>query len=419
MTELFRREAVQAQQQLWLGRIQLARPLALGWLTAAAAALALAVALFLFFGEYTRKAAVAGVLAPDLGLIRIVPSAPGTVIERHAMDGQAVRAGDLLFVLAQDRFSRDDAMQGALDRSVQQQRRSLEEAARQQRALAAARETASATRLAALAAERARLEAEAALQARRLDLARRSQERLQALQAQAFVSDAQVQARAEEVLALEAQGQALQRQRATLARQQAELEGERAALPMQRQAALAEIEGDLEELAREGAAQAAVRRIELRAPQDGTLSAVLADPGQSVAPPAALASLVPAGAELQAQLYAPSRAIGFIRPGQTVRLRFEAYPYAKYGHRDGRVLQVSRVPLAPAELAGLALPAQAAAGESLFRITVALAPGTAGAQGGETLPLSAGMRLQADVLLERRRLIEWLFEPLLGLKARL
>lgn len=419
MTELFRREAVQAQQQLWLGRIQLARPLALGWLTAGAAVLALAVALFLSVGEYTRKAAVAGVLAPDLGLIRIVPSAPGVVVERHAVDGQAVRAGELLFVLAQDRLSRDDAMQGALERSVQQHRRSLEEAARQQRALAAAREAALTTRLQALAAERAQLDAEAALQARRLELARRSQERLQALQAQAFVSDAQVQARAEEVLALEAQGQALQRQRATLARQQAELEGERNALPMQRQAALAAIESDLQELAREGAQQQAVRRIELRAPQDGTLSAVLADPGQSVAPPAALASLVPAGAELQAQLYAPSRAIGFIRPGQTVRLRFEAYPYAKYGHRDGRVLQVSRVPLAPAELAGLALPAQPATGEPLFRITVALAPATPGGSGAETLPLAAGMRLQADVLLERRRLIEWLFEPLLGLKARL
>jgi membrane fusion protein len=29
------------------------------------------------------------------------------------------------------------------------------------------------------------------------------------------------------------------------------------------------------------------------------------------------------------------------------------------------------------------------------------------------------MRLQADVLLERRRLAEWLFEPLLGLGSRL
>ena len=38
---------------------------------------------------------------------------------------------------------------------------------------------------------------------------------------------------------------------------------------------------------------------------------------------------------------------------------------------------------------------------------------------GTTQPLVAGMRMQADVLLERRRLIEWLFAPVLGLTNRL
>jgi membrane fusion protein len=77
------------------------------------------------------------------------------------------------------------------------------------------------------------------------------------------------------------------------------------------------------------------------------------------------------------------------------------------------VLQVSRTPLAANELAGLSLPAQPATGEPMFRITVALD------EPALPQPLVAGMRLQADVLLERRRLIEWLFEPLLGLAGRL
>ena len=37
---------------------------------------------------------------------------------------------------------------------------------------------------------------------------------------------------------------------------------------------------------------------------------------------------------------------------------------------------------------------------------------------GQPQALSAGMQLDADVLLERRRLIEWIFEPLLGLASR-
>ena len=76
-------------------------------------------------------------------------------------------------------------------------------------------------------------------------------------------------------------------------------------------------------------------------------------------------------------------------------------------------MQVSRTPLAASELAALALPAAGLSGEPMFRITVAL---------NEPLPdvtLVAGMRLQADIMLDRRRLVEWLFEPLLGLRSRL
>ena len=57
------------------------------------------------------------------------------------------------------------------------------------------------------------------------------------------------------------------------------------------------------------------------------------------------------------------------------------------------------------------------AGEPLYRITVALDRPHAMAH-GQPQPLAAGMQLEADVLLERRRLLEWLFEPLIGLADR-
>ena len=413
MTPLFRPEAVQAQQQQWLGRVQIARPLSLTWLTLGVVLLALVTAAFLWWAEYTRKAPASGVLVPDRGLLRLVPSAPGVVIERRVNEGQAVREGELLFVLAQDRDTRDDAARDALQGSLDDRRRSLDEAARQQRARADARRESLQRRLDALAGESSRVDAELALHRRRLELAQAAQARLQSLQSQAFISPAQLQAKDEEVLGLQAQGQALARQRSALERERAEIDGELRRVPLELATALGAIERGLAELSREGASQQGVRRIEVRALQDGTVGAVLAEPGQSVAAPAALATLVPAGSMLQAQLFAPSRAIGFVEPGQAVRLRFEAFPYQRYGHREGRVVEVSRTPLASADLA---TQGAVASGEPLFRITVALAP-AAGAQSG--LPLAAGMRLSADLLLERRRLVEWLFEPLLGLEDRL
>ena len=204
------------------------------------------------------------------------------------------------------------------------------------------------------------------------------------------------------------------RERAALERERADLEGQLRALPLQAESAAGGIARELALLSREAAEVDTDRRLVVRAPQAGTVSAVLAEPGQSVSPSSALASLMPQGSTLQAHLFAPSSAVGFVRPGQQVQLRFDTYAYQKYGHRPGRVLQVSRTPLAASELATLALPAAALA-EPLFRITVALQADP----GAEPLELAPGMRLQADVLLERRRLVEWLFEPLIGLRGRL
>jgi membrane fusion protein len=269
--------------------------------------------------------------------------------------------------------------------------------------------------------EQSQIAAEGELHRQRLALAQQSLERLESLSRDQFISPAQVQTKKEEVIGLQAQAQALARQSASLARDRAVLEGELRGLPLSLKARQGAIERNLAELAREAAEQDAVRQIVVRAPQDGTVAAVLAEAGQSVSPASALASLIPAGAKLQAHLFAPSGAVGFVRPEQEVRLRFEAFPYQKFGHQSGHVLQVSRTPLAAPELAGLPLAGPTGGdghAEPMFRITVALDEPQLRAFGGNQ-PLVAGMRMQADVLLERRRLIEWLFEPVLGLSSRI
>ena len=352
-------------------------------------------------------------VVPDRGLIRLVPAAAGTVVERRVAEGQVVQAGEVLFVLALERPLLSPVAQAEVRRSLDERRRSLADAALAQQALAAARRTALDRRMAALEGELSQIDLEAGLQQQRLRMAEETLARYQSLQAQQFTSAAQTQAKQEELLGLRAAAQGLARQRAALQGEKAELEGERRALPLLAEATLGGLERDLAQANRDAAEQNAEQRLVVRAPQPGTVSTVLAEPGQSVSPASALATLVPQGSQLQAQLFAPSSAIGFVQPGQPVRLRFEAFPYQKFGQQPARVLQVSRTPLAASELAALALPASAGPGsEPLFRITVAL-------EGEPVAVLSAGMRLQADVMLEKRRLIEWLFEPLLGLKGRL
>ena len=128
---------------------------------------------------------------------------------------------------------------------------------------------------------------------------------------------------------------------------------------------------------------------------------------------------------LQAQLFVPSGVVGYMQAGQPVLLRYQAFAYAKYGHQTGQVVRVTRTPLQASELAALPLTGLAhkpadAMGEPLYRVAVALDQQSVRAYDqAERQPLAAGMQVEADVGLERRRLIEWMFEPLLGLAGRL
>ena len=418
MTSLFRPEVFESRQRDWLGSIQLIRPVSLAVLTTCVVLATAALGAYLVIGEYTRKARVSGVLVPDQGVIRLMAPQVALVIESHAGEGQSVKRGDVLYVLAVGQATLSGDTQAVVQASLAARERSLRDASRQRSSLEQAQLLAIDRQLEDMRHELESIAVEADLQRQRLVLAQQAQARFESLRNENFVSSAQVQTKAEEVLGLKAGLQGLERQRSTHLREAAGLAAQRRELPLRSQAQRGEIDRDLALLLQQSAENEARQRIVVRAPQDGVVTGVLAVDGQTVTPGIAMASLLPAGAKLQAQLFAPSSAIGFVRPNQRVQLRYQAFPYQKFGHQSGMVIQVSRSPLQATELAGLPLQASAGGGiEPLYRITVQLDQQSVAAY-GQAQPLSPGMQLEADVLLDKRRLIEWLFEPVLGIAGR-
>jgi membrane fusion protein len=413
MSSLFRPEVIENRQSQWLGSIQLLRPVSLHVLTAMAVGAAVLVAAYLFLGEYTRKARVAGFLAPDRGVIRLVAPQAGTVLESRAVEGAVVRRGDVLYVLSVDGVN----VAGTVRETLSARERSLVGAAKQQAELERERAAGIDRQVATMRGELAQIDAEARLHEQRLALAEQSLARLESLRADNFISAAQVQSKSEELLGLRAQAQALQRQRAAQLRDIEQLLARRRELPLQTQVVQGELERDLAEVAQKQAENDSRGRVEIRAPQDGVVTGVVAQPGQAVNERVALASLLPADAKLQAHLFAPSSAVGFVKADQTVLLRYQAFPYQKFGLQAGQIAQVSRSPLQPSELVGVPLAQTLGSAQPLYRITVTLDRQSVAAYGRDQ-GLSPGMQLEADVLLDRRRLIEWIFEPLLGLANR-
>lgn len=410
---LFRKEALAGQQQAWLGSIQLLRPLSLKLLTAVAVGSVVLVVTFLCTAEYSRKARVAGYLVPDRGVLRISSPQAATVLARQVSEGQAVKAGDVLFVLSLDAAS--GAGEGVAQ-SLSERQLSLNEAAEQQRRLASQQDESLRARIATLQRELAAAGVEAQAYAERLRLLREDLSKHEALRQQGFYSDTLLQNKRQELLLAQAQAQNLAREREASQRDLLALQAEARELPLRSQVQQGQIARDLASLKALGLETEARRRLILRAPADGVVSTVQAEPGQPVNPSMALAQVLPAQTQMLAHLYAPSSAVGFVRPEQAVRLRYQAFPYQRFGHQHGRVLQVSRTPLASQDLAALPL-GENSGNEPLYRITVALEHQSVAAY-GQQQPLAVGMQLDADVLLEKRRLIEWIFEPLLSLARR-
>lgn len=412
----YRQQALDFRRNKQYGTVLLARPLSHRMMTVMAALIGAGLLVFLATFSTTRKAHCQGVLLPDIGVLRVQPGQAGIVVEQRAREGQYVRKGAVLFVLNAERST---GLAGSTELAVSQLlqtrrdsfSRELAESAQHLRQRSAAVQQ----RHDDLRNEAARLGDQVGLQQQRVTLAEQAYGRYRELQATNYISAAQLQEKQGELLDQRQRLADLQRlqmgKQRELASARDELlelraQGERDAHALQRN--VAALEQDLAE-------NHARREIVVRAPQDGVVTAIMANPGQAVAANAVLAAVLPDGAQLEAEIYAPSRSVGFVKPGMQVLLRYHAYPYQKFGQHAAIVRDVTHTSVAPDEL-----PDGVAAGgrtEPMYRIRLKLSRQSVQAY-GKHVPLKSGMLLDASIMLERRRLFEWVLEPLFSISGR-
>ena len=414
---LFRPEVLDANRRSWLGGISLAQPLSLWLLTAVAVVAATAFVLLLFFGEYTSRAQVTGQLVPDAGLSVVVAPTSGVLTQRMPEEGEHVaRHQALALIVAPHATTSNSDMASGLRSDLSQRRSSIEQGYRSQDDLLAAQHEGAAQQLAAARQQLAQVEAEAQTRQKQSTLSNQTLARYRTLASQHFVSDVQLQQQEQAALDQLAAAQALQQQVSALRRNIAQLEQTLRELPAQQASQSAGRMRDLAQLESERLQTEASGEFLVQAPVAGMVASRLIQPGQSVQAGQPILSLLPAGSRLQAQLLVPSRSIGFVEAGDTVLLRFDAYPYQKFGHYSGKVSRISRSALSAGELASLM--GSATTSESYYRVTVDLSRQSITAF-GKAEALRPGMSLEADILGERRKLYEWMLEPLYSLKGKM
>ncbi|HET6632447.1 MAG TPA: HlyD family efflux transporter periplasmic adaptor subunit [Rhodanobacteraceae bacterium] len=409
---LFREEVLAARRGEWLGAINVALPMSRWLLTGMTVALAGAIVLFLVFGQYTRRDRVPGQLVPSAGLIAVEATAAGRIRRVDVHQGQAVRQGDALVDISRETDSaRLGDTRARISARLRGQRERLLSDLDTQRKASDVRVRQLHRQRKLLAAKRRQLRAQLALQKKRTASDQSLLTRMQPLLAKGYVSGFRVQQQQSQVLADDGQEKVLASQELDIEQQLGQVRQALAQVPLDLISKTNATRRQLGQVEQQLAENEAQRDIVLRAPRDGVVTAVLARAGQTASAGQPLLSIMPAGSRLQAQLLVPSRAIGFVEPGSRVVLRYQAYPYQKFGQQYGKVEQVSRSALSAAAV--VALTGQRPQ-QPLYRVKVALERQDVVAY-GKPQPLKPGMAVSADILMDRRSLLEWAFEPLYGL----
>jgi membrane fusion protein len=412
-TGLFRHEVTAERKRGALGEILLVSPRR-HWVWTALMLLCIVVILaFGWLGEYTRKERVTGQLGLTQQAVRQYAPLVGTVVELYVSEGAVVRRGDPLVRISIDRVSQNKGeAQAAILRQIEARRLHLGDEQRLLNQVLQEEQQALGRRSDGLRGQLAQIDREIDAQAQRLALNAENLARARQLAAQEIISAVELQDKAQENLTLQAQLEALRRSRLAIADDIAGTASELKNAPLKARSQASAMTRSINELEQQAVDNESRRELTVVAMVDGRVTGVLATLGQQVAPANPLLSVLPAGAAFEAQLFVPTRAIGFLQNDADVLLRYQAFPYQKFGQYTGKIKSIARTALPPADLQLIG-----DAKEQFYRVLVSLSDQHVLAY-GKKMPLQDGMQLEADLPIDRRRIFEWILEPLYSIQGK-
>jgi membrane fusion protein len=408
---LFRPESLHGRELAWQGRAVLSLGLPTGFTTVSSVALAAATAALITFGGYSRRVDMEGAVLPSTGVIAISAPSPGRIEMIAVQEGETVEKGAALYTLDLDTATKDggvqqriiDAQIGGreiLKREIERKTRMSEETERELR-----------QKIDALKSQKNQVREQITIQNGLVTKLANDYAQFSRLAERHIVALSELNTRQQTWMQALARLQDLETNNIRLQGELKETEYQLATTAHTRTDENDALKTKILEIDEKLANSEARRLIEIRAPEDGVVTAIVAHPGQTVGAGSPMLKIVPRHAPLQAELLAPSSAVGFINKGKRVLLRYSAFPYQKFGEYWGTVATVSQAAMSADEVKGV-LGAEPAKQTGPFYRVIVNPDSQFAKVYGEERPLPASMRVQAYALLDRRQLYEWILEPL-------
>jgi len=413
VAQLFRESAKNRSPISLLGNIRVATPLSHTLWASSALLLLCTVTTWLAIGSYSRRETVSGQVALQGGASRIRSRVAGEVSSIHVKEGDRVAAGQLIATIATstalpegeslekltgDYIAEEVEISGA---------RHSEGQMSSARAVTEFREQQQILQQQLNATEEQRL-----LSVEQVKHQEQLLSKYEALINDGYVTAIQVQQQRSELLSVRAAVSRLAVESSSIRRQIAELSANIQRTLSDQRAADLDYRKQISQLSSKSLETSASTRSAIVAPRAGVVQSVLVKEGETVVNGLTVAVTSPTDAPLEAELFVHSSAIGFVKEGANVALRYDAFPYQKFGLSRAQVSGVSGVPLSTAELRDVY--GRGDIEGPAYRITAKI-ENQAVRLNDQRFPLRPGMKLQADLLLERRKMYQWVFDPIVKL----
>lgn len=407
--DLFRQEALEAKKTKVLGSVALYCPPFRWLIITLVCALVAVLITFCIFGSYTKRETAKGVLVPENGMMTITAMTAGTVITLPAHEGDRLEKGAQVASISSEISTRFGQTREAIARQLDLQQEGLKQQLSNLEQLNAETLKSLQEKASLLQQQSVELDTIYRQRTEQIGLAKKQLDKARAMRAEGYASNTEVEKQQNDMLDASVRLQDVARQRIDVRQQLSQARQQLREQPITYSQQKNDIKQKLSEIAQSMMENESRRSVDLRTPERGTVSAMLVKQGQIVSAGQTLAIILPDNAHLQARIMLSSRAVGFIRPGQRVVLRYQSFPWQTFGQQYGTVKDISTSALSPQEISTITGDSQVQ--EPMYQVKVAVDHQTVQAYGKE-VSLRAGSGLEADFIVDKRRIYQWVLEPL-------
>lgn len=370
---------------------------------------------WLTHNNYSRKETVTGWLEPVNGVVRLHAEGAGVVEKIMVEQGDLVKSGQELAIINAERLMREGStLQSVLLNEYSKQQKIIQLEIERTKDIYKNQQSDIKDQIESASNGVTLFSEQLELNDRRAELISEQISRYKKLSSTRYVAAVEMDKTIAEQLEISSKRKLLLRSRLNLLNKKRTLKAKQLVMPRELANTLGQLQMRISNIEKEIKDLDGQYSYIVKASRAGIISNMLIKVGQFVSTGSALFTLEPKNNVLRARLLVPVSAAGFVSPGQELNIRYDAFPYQKFGVYKGIVKTVSDSVLLPSELKGSLVNVD----KPVYRIEANIETPFVNAY-GKRIPLKSGMTFSATVKLEDRTLLEWLLEPIYSLKGKL